>query len=266
MKVFSPHDAVRVKQLNPDTLTVVRFFTTEQHLSGNDQEITNRIQNYVDSIAPDLIAMQADIDYVESWNETIGSSDYEGNRKAVVADCAFAEALDNLGVNVKPVLLCVAVGNPLEVWVEQLRPAVELVCNLGGALGYHPYWWSNQNTDGLDSWWPYHAGRWQEWDKVFSTWGLYPHYIFGEMGVVASESGYHLGAHDGWKSPACLNGDWGKFLVQIEEFHNRLHLWNSTHGNRALGATFFTTGEDYTGWLNFQIREAEMISLTERFG
>jgi hypothetical protein len=36
-----------------------------------------------------------------------------------------------------------------------------------------------------------------------------------------------------------------------------IYDWNKTHGDRYLGLTLFTTGEAYTGWDMFQIKEAQ---------
>ena len=261
VKVFSFEDAAFFKAVSPFADTVVRMFTREQHIGGDPAQAA---REYIATFYDSLLVHHRSVDYIESWNEMYSSSNREGNRWMVEFDKHFAYQIAALGLHTRACGLTAAVGNPPPEWVPDLIPTARALYETGGAIGYHSYWWCNPAADGLHemrSWWPWHAGRWQEWDKVFTAAGLFPKYILGEAGVVASGDGYSLGAHSGWKSSNTLKADWGRYYAQIAQFQQFIKDWNATHGNRCLGATLFTTGDDYTDWLNFQIRKPEMESL-----
>ncbi len=230
------------------------------HLEGDLRVLA---QKYLDQFKDSLRSLEDYVWGVESYNETTPSNNAAMVKRSADFDAAFAEVLADSGINVKPVLLNIAVGNPFQSELPLLLSAVDAAVKYGGALGMHSYWWGNQDVSGLDSWWKWHAGRWIEQDKYFNSQGYYPLWMFGECGVVGSTDGRHLLPSSGWKNSDCLNGDWSRYREEINKFTNYILEWNLTHQNRVLGYTLFTTGAHYTGWGSFQIQEAEMNSLLE---
>jgi len=247
IKIFQLEIAKEIKVRSPETLVVLRYYLQNQDLSG---DLMERAREYV-AMFEDSLRVNAEwINYAESYNETIPSDNPEAIRRSVEFDCCFADALAELGLPVKPVLLNVPVGNPLESEVELLLPAVRKVIQYGGAIGYHGYGLAVAPDGNLNDAWQYFAGRALEgWDPAFRAHGLYPDYFIGESGAFAS-------CADGWRSSKCLDGDWEVYLKQLQEFNVRLKAWNCSHGNRCLGAVLFTSGG--WGWDNFDIQAAEM--------
>jgi len=279
VKVFQLENARAIKAASPDTRVVLRYYTSDQNLSG---DLAARAHEYVASFEDSLRTNAEGIDYVESYNEEIPTNNIAKLQLAVEFDCHFADALMALGLPVAPVLLNVAVGNPHDLnrpmatarppflgppnphdllslqaadfrvtEVELMLPAVRQAIRYGGPLGYHAYGYAPTGGSLNDNW-EYYAGRALEgWDPVFRAHGLHAHYIFGECGAFATCS-------DGWRAANCLNGDWPLYLIQLTEFSERIKAWNATHGNRCLGGTLFTSG-GFGSWDSFEITEAEMI-------
>jgi len=262
VKCFSFEDAAYFRAVNPDVITSVRMYTKEQHIGGDPAIAATR---YIATFYDALIKHHGSTDYIESWNETIGSSDREANKWFAEFHKHFTYGIDALDLHTKACILNTAVGNPLSAWVIDLIPAARAAYETGGTIGCHGYWWCNPSVDGIHemvSWWPYHAGRMLEgWDPVFRAHGIYPNYIIGEAGVVGSSDGYSLNAHAGWRSRHTLKADWGRYFAQIAHFQANLREWNALHGNRCLGATIFTSGAPYVGWESFIIAHPEMIAL-----
>jgi len=262
VKCFSFEDAAYFRAVNPDVITSVRMYTKEQHIGGDPAIAATR---YIATFYDALIKHHGSTDYIESWNETIGSSDREANKWFAEFHKHFTYGIDALDLHTKACILNTAVGNPLSAWVIDLIPAARAAYETGGTIGCHGYWWCNPSVDGIHemvSWWPYHAGRMLEgWDPVFRAHGIYPNYIIGEAGVVGSSDGYSLNAHAGWRSRHTLKADWGRYFAQIAHFQANLREWNALHGNRCLGATIFTSGAPYVGWESFIIAHPEMESL-----
>lgn len=252
-KIFQAENAQAIKAVSPETLVILRYFTDEQNLDGNLEQAAYK---YVESFADTVRTHQKWIDGVESYNETVCSKNITSIMRAVEFDYYFPEALNHFELDVFPVLLNVAVGNPYHEGgeIELLLPAVRQAVRYGGALGYHGYWLYNDQVAGPGQDWKYFAGRWQEWDKVFAQHGLQPRYIFGECGAFAS-------CNDGWRSGMCCSGDWELYQAQILEFQRRLVAWNATHGDRALGGTLFTTCPHWMNWESFRLTQTEMEKL-----
>jgi len=251
VKIFQLENARAIKAASPNTKVVLRYYTSDQNLSG---DLAERAREYVHSFEDSLRTNAEWIDYVESYNEEIPTNNNDKTKLAVEFDCRFADALMGLGLPVAPVLLCVPVGNPSHTGgeIELMLPAVEKVIQYNGALGYHAYGLA-ANKSNLNNNWEYYAGRALEgWDPVFRAHGLYPKYIFGECGAFADCS-------TGWRAAACLGEDWPLYLAQLTEFNNRIKAWNAAHGNRCLGGTIFTSGG--FRWDSFLINQSEMESL-----
>lgn len=253
VKIFHPQDAARCNAASSSTFVVLRLYRAAQDLHPG-QAI-----RYVSEMVHDLEQANPHIDFVESFNETMPSGNETAIRQSVAFDCEFADALMATDEPIKPVLLNVAVGNPGFGEVDLLLPAVEKVCRYDGAIGYHAYWAASRELDLFDDYWEHHAGRWQAWDEVFRSQGLYPRYILGEAGACGWDGNWRPG--DGWKSFYCYGGDWAWYLQRIREFERKLIVWNEKHGNRCLGTCLFTTGSPTTGWATFQIQQREMNAL-----
>jgi hypothetical protein len=186
-------------------------------------------------------------------------------------DLAFIEATAEMGIPVGPVVYCAAVGNIHENDYHFLNELGRQCAAHNGLMGYHNYWWANRSVSGLESWWPWHAGRWQGLDEHFRANGINGvRYFGGESGAVGSQDGYHLLATEGWRSNECYGGNWDRYLADILEADRLTNEWNRIHGGRYLGSTLFTTGAHYTGWEHFQIKEPQMLdiaaALKQRYG
>jgi hypothetical protein len=82
-------------------------------------------------------------------------------------------------------------------------------------------------------------------------------------GVGGMGGGYQLGPLDGWLSKVCYNGDLGRYVNDIVTFEGLCDAWNESHGGRFLGFGLFTTGEYYTGWESFQVRQKAMRAIID---
>lgn len=277
----SMHDVLGVKRACPDTAVVFRHVHNAYGDTLECPDPMRGARNWVDKfrsglcemcnqIAQEFPSLKAPYAYVESVNECMPSLNEAHVKRNVNFDIAFCDALAETGLPVAPAVFCAAVGNPHESEYDLLVPLARKCEQAGGMMGYHGYWYANQRESGLESWWKYHAGRWQEMDKVFVANGVYVRWYGGESGAVGSSDGHHLLANAGWKAPECYGGDWARYLADILECDRLTREWNRTHGDRYLGAVLFTTGAEYTGWAEFQIQEPQMrairAALAERYG
>jgi murein DD-endopeptidase MepM/ murein hydrolase activator NlpD len=242
-----------IKDRSPNTLVVYRHHVSHQEPYYNTDNPLRTANQFLDTHRDALARNQAWIDADESLNEEVPTHNNHKLSQAVAFDVAFAQALSDSGIDVAPVLLCGAVGNPDHgTETELLIPAARAAVQHNGFLGYHAYFWANTNESGLDSWWRHHAGRALEsWDPVFRRAGLYPRYIFGEFGAVGSNDGYALFEGQGWKHPGCMNENAERYLQHLKSWADRVNAWNADHNDRALGGTIFTTGIGI-GWEYFQ--------------
>jgi hypothetical protein len=262
VKIFQLENAKAIKAANPKTLVVLRKFTGNQDVSG---DLKKAAKNYIASFKDSLVTNSPWIDYVESYNELIATHDIEGIKRSVEFDCHFADELMALGLKVAPLLLTAAVGNPYhkDGEIELMLPAVRKAIQYNGVLGYHAYWYANPDEGGPDADWKYYAGRWTEWDKIFNTHDLYPRYIFGESGAVGAirhpDGSLQLLPCDGWRSSMCCEADWNRYKQQLHRMAELIDEWNTTHNNRAIGYTIFTTGG--WDWESFEFRKEQMEQL-----
>jgi len=206
---------------------------------------------------------------IESLNETIPSNNATVIKMAVEFDCFFSDALHAIyGDLFKAGLLNVAVGNPYAVEddggkeIEMMLPCAKLSHEIGDVLGTHSYWACDQYKTYIDTGWKWHAGRWQEWDKVFNQHGYYPTYQLGECGIcytTPESNGAAFMAKMGWKN--C--GDFPSYIRQIEAFNNKLAEWNAAHQGRCYGGELFVYGSD---WVNFDFNPGDLALLTDAMG
>jgi hypothetical protein len=140
-----------------------------------------------------------------------------------------------------------------------LLPAARAAYELGGALGYHAYWTANRERSFLTSpdHWPYHAGRWMEWDKVFRADGIYPRYVATEGGIVYAPDGVTFNSGRGWKS--C--GSFERYLEDLAEYNRRVRAWNAEHANRCFGIHIFCYAQ--YGWGDFELGDGEVDLLID---
>lgn len=263
----SMQDVAGIKRHSIDTAVVWRHVTNDYGDTLEHPDPAQGARNWVDKFRDSLYQVCDDLAaefpglteplfYVESLNEVYPSLNAPLVQRAANFDLAFIEELENLGLPVKPVVFCAAVGNPHESEYHLLVPLARRCAEVGGLMGYHNYWRAIDGQSLLASEWEHYGGRWQEMDRVFVANGVHVRWYGGESGAYAT-------AHDGWKSPLCYNGNWDKYQADIVEMQRRIREWNSTHGGRFVGSVLFTTGESYTGWDNFQIRGDETAALTE---
>ena len=268
----SMHDVIGVKKACLDTAVVWRHVDNNYGgmLDADDALVGARrwVDKFKDSLFEicarmkhEIPGLQAPYFYVESINETY-SNDLAVVQQAIRFDLAFIDALAETGLPVAPVVMTAAVGNPNESQFELLVPLATKCERAGGLLGYHNYWFANQQASGLESWWKWHAGRWAEMDRVFVASGVHVRWYGGESGAVGSPDGYHLLPNDGWLSKECYKGNWQRYLADITWADEWIRNWNRANGDRYLGFVLFTSGVG-TGWDNFQIREPQMQALRD---
>jgi len=195
---------------------------------------------------------------IESYNEMVPSNNAAAIERAVEFDVEFADQLyRRFGADARPVLLNVAVGNPLESEVELLLPSAEAAEHYGGWLGYHAYWAANEERSFLADGWPWHAGRWQAWDEVFAAHGIYSCYLNTEAGRCYSPDGQWFNPARGWKSCGSIE----PYLADIAEFNRRCGEWNATHANRFTGAAIFGYGN--WEWEDYELGDGEVQLLID---
>jgi len=248
------------KTASPNTITVGRFFRANQNRYWKDVEPEIGAVNFLDEIT-DTLRNVPELDYIESLNEVIECGNPWQNDRVARFDATLAYKMQERGLSQKLVAQSAGVGNPFrqedgvryseyddKTDLEIMLPAVEAVCDTGGALGPHIY---NPVIDSVTDWniaWPYYAGRpLDSWDKVFTKYGYYPRYIFGEAGAIRSDSHYSLKPNDGWKM--CYNLE--RMQDDLDVLSHRIRVWNNVHGNRVIAALLFTFA-GYGVWANFE--------------
>ncbi len=272
VKVFSGGFAEAAKRIAPDALVVWRRHSdNEVDTVGNlshqvdklislyDAELEAMAKNSGRSIEDVLQTLNGVV--IESVNEKIPTFNIPVLQNCVEFDTLFAQRVKaRYDGYLVPGGLTAAIGNPHESEVHIMAPAVQAIINANGFVGYHGYWTANRDNDWLDAHWPYHAGRWEEWDKVFSEIGLYPKYYLGECGIVycPSSDGTRFESGEGWKK--C--GSFERYLRSIVKFNENILEWNKTHGNRCFGGTLFGFGN--WGWNQFEIGTGDLVLLRER--
>ena len=251
-KCFTCGDTIAVKKVEPRVLSVWRKHIDadgtwlEGDRKANAKKFLDLYSNEVqvhcwNEGIPEAEAL-AMIDVMESINETVPSNNQQHIEKAVEFDCWFSDLLhERYGNQVKAGILTVAVGNPLEDEVSLLLAAAKRSHEGNAVLGYHSYWAADSVKSYIDTGWQWHAGRWQEWDKVFNAAGYYPTYYLGESGICYTypeSNGAQFVPTRGWKS--C--GSFPNYIAQIEKFNSNITVWNATHQGRCYGGTLYAYG------------------------
>ena len=268
--------AIPILAASPHTTWVGRHYSGNNYggmLDAADPHVG--AQRWLDQFVDSAVALSHQTDkilYWESINEVMGSLDEAGVRRAVNFDMAFIDVVMDLGIdNIRPAVFCVAVGNPHESEYPLLVPLARKCEQAGGRMGIHDYWPGNPRTSGPDELWKYLAGRWVGMDEVFVANGVHVRWYGGESGVVGDEWGegwVQLMPYDGWKSPECLGGDWGRYLREIARMDELTAEWNAAHDDRFVGSVLFTTSGP--GWGSFDIGTNEIAGigamLSERHG
>lgn len=267
-KGFTVAQCVAAKQASPETLVIYRRHVDNDGAYINAPDLVASARALLDLYAAEFAGYSqasgmsvADIlkhiDVLESVNEVIGTQDPE-LEPAVAFDVAFADAIRvRYGHQVSAGLLTIAVGNPHESEVVKLLPAARKAAEDGHYIGYHPYWSANTERSWLAEKWQWHAGRWCEWDRVFTAHGVYPRYYGGEGGICYAADGDSFQPNRGWKS--C--GSFGKYITDLVRFDRLARAWNATHGNRFRGLTVFCYGG--YGWEDFDFEPGDLAELAE---
>ena len=263
-KFFSAGDAYRAGKIDPALISIWRKYVSGFPLGTP----TTQALWYVDQYSAEITAaaealgiseyeLLGAIDGVESINEVIGSNALEGLRRGVEFDVAFAEILHaRYGDALAPVLLNVAVGNPLEAEVQYLLPAAQAAERYNGMIGYHAYWSANQVQSFLVPNWDQHAGRWMAWDRVFTAAGCYPRYLATEGGICYAVDGWTFDSGLGWRATGF---PFSRYLADLAEYNRRVNAWNATHGNRCVGLTVFCYAQ--WNWDSFLLGDGDVLAL-----
>jgi len=269
-KFFSAGDAYEAAKIAPGIVSVWRKYvgneqgriwqepTIRESAAWYLQQYTAEIETARTNMGLTLAQFLARKIALESLNETIPSFNESVLRDAVEFDVHFCElAHERYGDAIDTVLLCGAIGNPHESEVPLLLPAAKIAAQWEDFIGYHCYWTANEYRSFLAQHWPYHAGRWMEWDTYFRSQGVYPRYASGEGGIVYAWDGQSFDSGKGWR--AC--GSFERYLADIDAFNSKCLVWNEVHGNRFAGPTLF--GYANWGWDNFELGDGEVILLNE---
>lgn len=267
-KGFQLGMCVEAKQASPSTLVVYRHHVTDDAGWIHRADLKISAREFLDLYSLDfethavnsgltIAQVLEHVDVIESVNEVIGTHDPD-LEPSVAFEIEFMRALEErYGNQVKAGVLTVPVGNPHETEVVKLLPAARAAYEGGHYLAPHPYWAGKRGTSYLLPNWQWFAGRWQEWDKLFRTYGVYPLYYGGEAAVVYSEDGWNLNSGLGWKS--C--GPFSEYIEDLLDFDRLTRVWNAMHGNRFRGATVFCYGS--YGWENFDFEPGDLKELQE---
>jgi hypothetical protein len=197
--------------------------------------------------------------------ESLNEGDYqEGTNRIIRFDVAFCDALAELDKQLgypglRPVVFCAPVGNPTEDRYPALVELGRKVETCNGFFGYHCYWYANPRESGLESWWPWHAGRWTKIDEVLVANGVKVRWFGGESGAVGSSNGYVLLPNDGWRADSCYDGDYPRFSHDLLLFDQKAAEWNAEHDDRFENAVIFTTNGP--GWDEFEFQRGQMEAL-----
>ena len=276
-KCFSCGDVIRAKQAQPQMLSVWRKHVDNDggwlfgDRDANAHNLARLYEAELYTTCNNMGIARSEalkwIDVIESLNETVPSNNADHIKEAIEFDVYFSKYVNQLfGDQVKAGILNVAVGNPYAAEddggaeIELLLPAARESHAGRATLGYHSYWSADATQSYMIKNWKWHAGRWQEWDKVFVAHGLYPTYHLGECGICYSypeSAGAQFVPTKGWKS--C--GNFQNYINQIEEFNSRIAYWNSQHQGRCLGSEIFIYGHD--GWRDFDFEPGDLALLRE---
>lgn len=269
MKVFSCGDAVRAKAMQPNMLTIWRHHVGNDggYLEGDIKAdalkvldmYSAEIKTHGDNAWMTELDVLKYVDVLESINETYPSFNTDHLLRAIDFDMWFSEHLHNrYGDAVSAGVFTAAVGNPFEGEFPLLLPLAEQAMQMGDYFGYHSYWSADEIYSYLIPHWQWHAGRWQEMDRVFVDNGVYVKWYFGEAGIcytTPESGGWSFVPSEGWK--AC--GSFSDYINDIEMFNNMIIDWNSTHQGRCYGGTLFCYGG--WGWESFDAEPGDLLEL-----
>jgi hypothetical protein len=267
-KFFSAGDAYLAAKTAPGITSVWRRFVgNEQGRIWEKSRIRDSARWYLDLYTAEIETARSNMALtldqflapgltIESLNETIPTFNQPVLEAAVEFDVHFCElAHRRYGDRINTVLLCGAIGNPHESEIPLLLPAAEAATQWDDFLGYHCYWTDNDYPNDppfIERYWPYHAGRWMEWDTYFRSKGAFPRYVSGEIGTVYAWDGQSFDSGKGWK--AC--GSFERYLQHIDTFNTLCLTWNTLHANRFAGGTIFGYGN--WQWNNFELNDGDV--------
>ena len=285
-------------ELAENALLVYRWWVADQgpYLYADDKmKSANKwIDNFRSSLI-DIANRSPHPVYISGLNEEVPSFDSTKLDHLVRFETAFCDAARAVHPNVRACCFAAAVGNPHESEFKLLLPLARKCEETESLFDYHTYWFANEHETGLESWWPWLAGRWVEMDKVFVANGVRVKWFFGEAGAVG---GYVVSGDEvlesfsvpgkqirivkrdiiipsfvpqgegdtvilfpgsGWKSPDCYGGKWQRYEDDIVEFQKKCKESPAGREGRVVGSVLFTTSGP--GWASFEIQREEMEKL-----
>jgi len=272
-KVFSFEDVFGVLRANLYTKPIVRHYTNDY---GGIIDVDSALgaKRWVDlfrdalhatseRILQDFPNLPSPVFLMESPNELYPSNDPPLVTRAANLDDAIALEVERTGLPIATVGYCAGVGNPHESEYHLLVPLARTLERTGGGMGLHSYWWANRRgQNGLESWWRWHAGRYQWVDKVLVEHGIHVNWYCGESGVVQSDDGHTLNAHSGWKDVMA----WEQYLSDLLLVNEWDNEWNAAHGGRMKARCVFTSSAPFCGWASFQVQQREWEAIAAALG
>ncbi len=263
--------AKKIKAISPATKVLYRQHISHQQPYLDSGDASAFLATFWDS----LKANAAYVDAIEGLNETIGTHDIEGIKKAVAFEVALSDELARRDIGVSACLLNTAVGNPDHgAEVELLLPAARAAVRNGGFLGYHPYF--PAHPDHAEAWLDaeglhFHLRALLSWDKVFVANGVYPRYLFTESGACGATPRADgrpgpMNANAGWRYSQTLNGDLNRYIALLLRWRDQVAAWNKGHGYRVRGAAIFTTAARYANWPEFEFNGHPLSVLAASLG
>lgn len=264
IKVFNSGLGKLIKSVSPKTKVVYRHFINNDDIAKIIHDPVNGTAWFFAQLGEDVRARFAngEIDYLETPNNEPNSVGFT-TAQWTKADLEFIRQLKVQIPQARPVVATVSVGCPAESDYPALVELARAAQTAGGALGYHAYWPDDANQSYLESDYQWHAGRWEEMDKVLVSAGVAVDWILtesGPCGGVMHPGWFEYDPGAGWKSEKCCNGDWSRTKTELLRFKSMVQEWNKGHGNRCKGFTLFTLcGWD---WEYFRLEDAQIADLT----
>ena len=243
------------KAANAGVKTVLRhWFDSGQVFGGTLEENRQRARAFFGTFIDGTFLSQYApfVDYVEEWNEYNATSHTPAEvavrvtwARAVAEVWSEMRQADSRLAHIRLVLANIAIGNDLP------RAYAELALQHDAVLGYHAYsHYINGQRDSGD--WRYHSGRWHFMEQA---WGLKPRWLF-------TEAGPYAGVLEGWRHPAVLGGDAGRYVEAVRAWVRDVKATPAYREGRVLGFNLFTTGGGQT-WRFYETSQPEMDALAD---
>ena len=239
-----------------EVYTVLRHFIGNNYAWGgnwetNVQRAREFFRTFIDGTFDEQYACH--VDCIEGWNEYLAGSQSaeEVNERVMWARASAWVWLNEYRTqdkyrHIRYAICNTAVGNDMDRCFAEI--ALEYDC----LLGYHPYThWVDGQRDPGD--WPWLSGR---FDTMETSWGLKPDWLF-------SEAGPYEGSHTGWKSPHCLNGDWGLYDRAMREWLADVRGTAAFREGRIAGIAVFSIRQTPDEFETYHLFQPELTALAD---